>query len=40
MAESRDIKTYKDRGVAAPSVPKAGFTKKRKRLEDGGKTTT
>lgn len=33
-------KKYKDRGVAAPSVPKAGFTKKRRRLEDGGKATT
>ena len=30
---------YKDRGVAAPSIPKAGITKKRRRLEDGGKAT-
>lgn len=33
-------KKVKDRGVAAPSIPKAGFTKKRRRLEDGGKATT
>jgi len=33
-------KKYKDRGVAAPSIPKAGFTKKRRRLEDGGKAST
>jgi len=32
-------KKIKDRGVAAPSIPKAGFTKKRRRLEDGGKAT-
>lgn len=31
---------YKDRGVAAPSIPKAGITKKRRRLENGGKATT
>ena len=30
---------YKDRGVATPSIPKAGITKKRRRLEDGGKST-
>ena len=30
---------YKDRGVAAPSIPKAGFTKTRRRLESGGKVT-
>lgn len=29
----------KDRGVAAPSIPKAGITKRRRRLEDGGKAT-
>ena len=28
-----------DRGVAAPSIPKAGITKRRRRLEDGGKAT-
>lgn len=33
-------KKYKDRGVAAPSIPKAGITKKRRRLEDGGKAST
>ena len=32
-------KKVKDRGVAAPSIPKAGFTKIRRRLEDGGKAT-
>ena len=32
-------KRIKDRGVAAPSIPKVGFTKRRRRLEDGGKAT-
>ena len=32
-------KKIKDRGVAAPSIHKVGFTKKRRRLEDGGKVT-
>jgi len=32
-------KRIKDRGVAAPSIPKAGYTKHRRRLEDGGKIT-
>ena len=32
-------KKIKDRGVAAPSIPKIGFTKRRRRLEDGGKAT-
>ena len=32
-------KRIKDRGDAAPSIPKAGFTKRRRRLEDGGKAT-
>ena len=32
-------KKIKGRSVAAPSIPKAGFTKKRRRLEDGGKAT-
>lgn len=32
-------KKIKDRSVAAPSIPKAGFTKRRRRLEDGGKAT-
>lgn len=32
-------KKIKGRGVAAPSIPKAGFTKRRRRLEDGGKAT-
>lgn len=40
MAKANDNKKYKDRGVASPAIPKAGFTKKRRRLEDGGKTTT
>lgn len=40
MAKKKDNRKYKDRGVAAPSIPKAGFTKKRRRLEDGGKLTT
>jgi hypothetical protein len=35
MAQRR----IKDRGVAAPSIPKAGITKRRRRLEDGGKAT-
>ena len=39
MAKNSDNRKYKDRGVAAPSIPKAGFTKKRRRLEDGGKAT-
>lgn len=39
MANSTDKKKFKDRVVAAPSIPKAGFTKKRRRLEDGGKAT-
>ena len=34
-----DRRKYKDRSVAAPSIPKAGFTKTRRRLEDGGKIT-
>lgn len=38
MAKKTDKRKYKDRGVAAPSIPKAGITKKRRRLEDGGKT--
>ena len=37
MANNKDKRKYKDRGVAAPSIPKAGFTKKRRRLENGGK---
>lgn len=40
MAESKDKRKYKDRGVASPTIPKAGFTKKRRRLEDGGQTST
>lgn len=32
-------KKIKDRGVAHPTIPKAGITKKRRRLEDGGKLT-
>ena len=39
MVEVMANKRIKDRGVAAPSIPKAGFTKKRRRLEDGGKAT-
>ena len=31
---------YKDRGVADPGIPRAGFTKTRRRLENGGKATT
>lgn len=33
------IKKIKDRGIAALSIPKAGITKRRRRLEDGGKAT-
>ena len=40
MAKDKDNHKYKDRGVAHPTIPKAGFTKKRRRLEDGGKATT
>lgn len=40
MAKRTDKKKVKDRGVPAPLVPKAGVTKKRRRLEDGGKATT
>ena len=36
---ANDRRKYKDRSVAAPSIPKVGFTKTRKRLEDGGKIT-
>ena len=32
-------KKIKDRGVAAPSIPKVGITRRRRRLEDGGKAT-
>ena len=32
-------KKIKDRGVAAPNIPKAGITKRRRILEDGGKAT-
>ena len=39
MAKNNDQRKYNDRGVAAPSIPKAGFTKRRRRLEDGGKAT-
>lgn len=39
MAKNNDNRRYKDRSTAAPSVPKAGFTKTRRRLEYGGKAT-
>ena len=39
MAKDNNKRKYKDRGVAAPSIPKAGITKTRRRLEDGGKAT-
>lgn len=39
-AKATDRRKYKDRAVAAPSIPKAGITKKRRRLENGGKATT
>lgn len=39
MAKNNYQRKYNDRGVAAPSIPKAGFTKRRRRLEDGGKAT-
>ena len=39
MADTTNNRRYKDRGVAAPSIPKAGFTKRRRRLEHGGKAT-
>lgn len=39
MAKDNDKRKYKDRGVAHPTIPKAGITKKRRRLEDGGKAT-
>ena len=32
-------RNIKDRSVAAPSIPKAGITRKRRRLENEGKTT-
>ena len=32
-------KKIKDRGVAVPSIPKAGITRRRRRLEYGGKAT-
>ena len=40
MAETNNKRKYKDRGVADPGIPKAGVTKHRRRLEDGGKSTT
>lgn len=40
MAETTNKRKYKDRGVADPCIPKAGVTKHRRRLEDGGKSTT
>lgn len=39
MADKTSNLRYNDRGVAAPSIPKAGFTKRRRRLEHGGKAT-
>ena len=39
MGDKTNNSRYKDRGVAAPSIPKAGFTKRRRRLEHGGKAT-
>ena len=39
MAKDNNKRKYKDRGVAAPSIPKAGITKTRRRLENGGKAT-
>jgi hypothetical protein len=39
MADKITNRRYKDRGVAAPSIPKAGITRRRRRLEDGGKAT-
>ena len=39
MSKNTNNRKYKDRGVAAPTIPKAGFTKRRRRLEDGGKTS-
>ena len=36
---ANDRRKYKDRSIAAPSIPKVGFTKTRRRLEDGGKIT-
>ena len=40
MANNNDKRKHKDRAVAAPTIPKAGFTKVRRRLEYGGKATT
>lgn len=39
MAENNNKRKYKDRTVADPGIPRAGFTKRRRRLEDGGKAT-
>ena len=39
MANNNDTRKVKDRGVAHPTIPKAGFTRKRRRFEDGGKAT-
>lgn len=39
MADDNTKRKYKDRGVADPAIPRAGFTKRRRRLEDGGKST-
>lgn len=39
MSDKLINRRYKDRGVAAPSIPKGGFTKRRRRLEHGGKAT-
>ena len=39
MAKNNNKNRIKDRGRAHPTVPKAGITKNRRRLEDGGKAT-
>lgn len=40
MGNNSDKRKYKDRGIAHPTIPKAGITKRRRRLEDGGKIKT
>ena len=39
MVNNNNRRRYKDRGVADPGIPRAGFTKTRRRLENGGKAT-
>ena len=39
-ANASGKRKYKDRSTADPGIPKIGFTKRRRRLRDGGKIKT